>query len=131
MTIKEMRDSTGLTQKDFANRFGIPVGTLRRWEYGESKPAPYVLRLIAAQLPVKGDSLTKLESPYGVYYYDKITNFIMDKNGTRIFIEEPMDGVKEQNLSIYAKELFDSYYDAVEQFNRDCKFDKQEDILWG
>ena len=55
----------------------------------------------------------------------------MDKNGTRIFIEEPMDGVKEQNLSIYAKELFDSYYDAVEQFNRDCKFDKQEDILWG
>lgn len=32
---------------------------------------------------------------------------------------------------IYAKDLFDAYYEAVERFNNDCKYDKQEDILWG
>ncbi|MGN0413034.1 MAG: helix-turn-helix domain-containing protein [Lachnospiraceae bacterium] len=131
MNIREMRYMTGQTQKEFANRFGIPIGTLRRWEYGESKPAPYVLKMIADQLPLNQDSLSKLNSAYGTFYYDKSTNIIMDCLGTKISVTEDLEGVKEQNLAIYAKDLFEAYYEAVERFNNDCKLDKQEDILWG
>ena len=49
--IKELRDSTGMTQKEFASRYGIPISTLRKWEQGESSPAPYVAALLARTLP--------------------------------------------------------------------------------
>ena len=32
LNIREMRKNTGMTQREFADRFDIPVGTLRRWE---------------------------------------------------------------------------------------------------
>lgn len=131
MNIKEMREITGQTQKEFAKSFGIPIGTLRRWEYGESTPAQYVVKLIAEKLPMRNDSMKKIESKDGVYYYDKDTKTIVDIKGTRISINEDIEGVKEQNLIIYANALFDAYYEAIEKFDRDCKMDKQEDILWG
>ena len=131
MTIREMREMSGQTQKEFANRFGIPIGTLRRWEYGESTPAPYIIKMIANQLPISQTPFTKLESAYGTFYYDESTNIVMDSLGTKISVGEDLEGVKEQNLAIYAKDLFESYYEAVERFNQDCKLDKEEDILWG
>ena len=97
MNIKELRIMTGQTQKQFAENFGIPVGTLRRWEYGESTPAPYVIKLIADKIPE---------------------------------INEDIEGVKKENLVLYAKDLFEAYYEAVEKFDRDCRLDKQEDIIW-
>ncbi|MBP3278688.1 MAG: helix-turn-helix domain-containing protein, partial [Butyrivibrio sp.] len=51
ITIKELRENTGLTLKAFAARYGIPVGTLRRWEQGESRPAPYVLGMLSKLIP--------------------------------------------------------------------------------
>lgn len=126
-----MREMTGQTQKAFAQRFGIPVGTLRRWEYKESTPAPYVLKMIAEQLAVDKDKLKKIESTNGTYYYDNITKTIIDCKGTKINVTEDIEGVKEQNLVIYANSLFEAYYEAVDRFNRDCKLDKQEDIIWG
>lgn len=126
-----MREATGQTQKAFADRFGIPVGTLRRWEYGESKPAPYILKMMADQLPIKKDFLTKLDYADDTFYYDKLNNIIMDSLGTKIPVSEDLDGVKIQNLVLYAKDLFAMYYEAVERFNRDCRLDKQEDIIWG
>ena len=131
MNIKEMREMTGQTQKEFAAMFDIPVGTLRRWEYGESTPAPYVLKMIAKQLPLKQELLQKIEAAEGIFYYDKTSKTILDKKGTRIQVHEELEGVKEQNLAIYAAALFEAYYEAVERFDRDCRLDKQEDILWG
>lgn len=131
MNIKELREMTGQTQKEFASRFGIPVGTLRRWEYGESTPAPYVLNMIAERIPARCDSLKKIEREGQTYYYDEATQTLMDSSGTKIPVEESFDGVKEQNLSIYVKDLFDAYYDAVNRFNEDCRLDKKENILWG
>lgn len=45
--IKELRESTGMTQKLFAETYGIPVSTLRKWEQKEASPAPYVVNLLA------------------------------------------------------------------------------------
>ncbi len=122
---------TGQTQKEFAEYFGIPLGTLRRWEYGESTPAPYIIKLIAEKLPMNRSSMKKIESKEGIYYYDQESGVIVDIKGTRIPIGEDLEGVKEQNLVFYANSLFESYYEAVEKFDRDCRLDKQEDILWG
>jgi putative transcriptional regulator len=48
--VKVIRRALALTQEEFANRFSIPLGTLRDWEQGRSEPdqpARAYLRVIA------------------------------------------------------------------------------------
>ncbi len=47
MTIKELRESTGLSQSKFAEKYHIPVGTLQHWEQGVRKPPEYVVYLLS------------------------------------------------------------------------------------
>lgn len=47
MTVADIRNHTGLTQKNFAMRFCIPERTLTNWEY-RGGVAPYI-RLMLAQ----------------------------------------------------------------------------------
>jgi putative transcriptional regulator len=50
MLARRARAATGLTQDEFAKRFGIPVGSLRDWEQGRRAPdsaAESYLRVIA------------------------------------------------------------------------------------
>lgn len=131
MDIKEMRDMTGLTQKEFAAKFDIPIGTLRRWEYGESKPAPYIIKLIALQLPVDQRGMEQIKDKEGnIFFYNKEAGYLMDRQGTRIDIKDELDEVKKQNLILYIKDLFEAYYEILDKFDRDCKLDKTEDIIW-
>lgn len=131
MIIKEMRELTGLTQKEFAKKFDIPLGTLRRWEYGESKPAPYIIKLIANQLPVYKEGLKTVTTDNGIrYYYDRVSGTLMDESGIKISTNEKIDDVKDKNLSIYVQELFENYYQIIDKFERNCRLDKEEDIIW-
>ena len=50
--------------------------------------------------------------------------------GNIIMVQEDLREIKEQNLVIYLQDLFDGFYEIQEKFNRDCRFDKEEDILW-
>jgi putative transcriptional regulator len=48
--VKTLRRAIGLTQEEFANRYAIPIGTLRDWEQGRTEPdqaAQAYLNLIA------------------------------------------------------------------------------------
>ena len=45
-TMKEFRQSTGMSQKGFAIHFGFPVRTLQEWEQGRQNPPPYLLNLL-------------------------------------------------------------------------------------
>jgi putative transcriptional regulator len=36
--VKTVRRALGLTQEEFAARYGIPIGTLRDWEQGRTEP---------------------------------------------------------------------------------------------
>lgn len=36
--VRALRKRMGLSQSEFANRFGLPPGTLRNWEQGRSEP---------------------------------------------------------------------------------------------
>ena len=44
--MKEFRLSTGLTQREFAEHFEIPVRTIQEWEQGRRKPPEYLLKLL-------------------------------------------------------------------------------------
>ena len=46
MTIKQLREKTGLSQSGFAYIFGIPVRTIQKWERNGSTPAPYIPAMI-------------------------------------------------------------------------------------
>ena len=46
MTIKELRQITGLSQAKFAEKYHINLWTLQNWERGKSKPADVILHLL-------------------------------------------------------------------------------------
>ena len=43
MPIKQLRESTGLSQDKFAALVHIPARTIRHWEQGIRKPPEYIL----------------------------------------------------------------------------------------
>lgn len=129
--MRELRNSTGMTQKAFSDMYGIPLGTLRKWEQGETSPAPYVINFLTKLLPEYNRSLNKIQGANGcVYYYNEIKKTVLDAKGNEIIIQENLKEIKEQNLILYLEELFDSFYRIQEKFNRDCRFDKEDDIIW-
>ena len=108
---------TGMTQKAFAELYGIPLSTLRKWEQGEANPPDYVVRLLARTLPGTDPSLRKLVGKQGqTYYYSPVRSCVMDGRGNEI--------------QIYLEDLFEDFYVLQKKFNQDCYYDKQEDILW-
>ena len=44
--VAAVRRRLGLSQGDFAHRFGFPVGTLRHWEQGRRRPRGSALALL-------------------------------------------------------------------------------------
>lgn len=59
MKIKDLRISSRMTQKQFAEYFNIPVRTIEDWEAGRRKPPEYVVELIKYKLK-KEDLLMRL-----------------------------------------------------------------------
>lgn len=53
MTVREIRDRTGLSQSKFAEKFEIPVNTIHTWEAGNSEPRPYILRMMVRILDLE------------------------------------------------------------------------------
>lgn len=46
MNIKELRQLTGLSQKQFADKYHINVGTLHNWEQGIAKTPSHFLYVL-------------------------------------------------------------------------------------
>ena len=129
--IRELRDKTGLTQKAFSELYGIPVSTLRKWEQGESSPPEYVLRLLAGSMPAENQVTQKLQGENGsVFYYNPVKRSVSDRLGNEIRIREDLQDVKKKNLILYLEDLFEEFYTIQEKFNRDCYYDKRENINW-
>ena len=49
-TIKDLRTATGMSQKAFAEYFGIPKRNIEDWERNVSRCAPYLINLIEYKL---------------------------------------------------------------------------------
>ena len=56
-TIKQLRESIGMSRKEFSEHTGIPVRTLEDWEAARRTPPEYIPRLIAYLL--KDEELIK------------------------------------------------------------------------
>jgi putative transcriptional regulator len=59
---KKIRLRLLLTQEEFANRYGIPLGTLRDWEQGRTEPdatAKAYLKVIALEPETVADALVR------------------------------------------------------------------------
>lgn len=57
--VKELRKRANASQQEFAHKIGVPVGTLRNWEYNRcqpSGPALALLRLIESVLPERAEA---------------------------------------------------------------------------
>ena len=48
--IKSLRKAAGMTQREFAEYFSIPLRTLQGWESGRFAPPPYLLPLLEYKL---------------------------------------------------------------------------------
>lgn len=48
-TIKELREGTGMSRKEFSEHTGIPVRTLEDWESARRTPPEYIPRLVEYQ----------------------------------------------------------------------------------
>ena len=48
-----LRESTGLTRREFCDYFGIPYRTLQDWELGNRKMPDYLLRLMIYKINVE------------------------------------------------------------------------------
>jgi len=46
MTVKEIRQLTGLSQQKFCEKYEIPRRTLQDWEYGKNPCPVYTLKLL-------------------------------------------------------------------------------------
>lgn len=49
----EMRISTGMNRKEFAEYFGIPYRTVQDWELGKRKMPEYLFRLMEYKIRVE------------------------------------------------------------------------------
>ena len=128
--VKELRLSTGLSQKAFSDRFHIPVSTLRKWEQGSASPAPYVLRLLADAIPGKNPAYEEIPYRNTVFYFDRIGGMVLDRTGNAVRIQDDLDGVNRENLGLYLYELFQAYYALQKRFEEDCRFDRKDGIQW-
>lgn len=46
MTIKGIRELTGLSQVKFCEKYHIPLNTFARWEQGKREPPNYLVELL-------------------------------------------------------------------------------------
>lgn len=52
MSVKDIRSHTGVSQRKFADAFGIPARSLENWEGGQRDATPYVKLLLAHALGI-------------------------------------------------------------------------------
>ena len=81
MEIKELRQTLGMSQRQFAAHYGIPLGTLRNWEQGISNPPNYVFTMIL--LSSRRDQMINVETIKFVQMLEKLAE--LSKNGIASF----------------------------------------------
>ena len=97
MEIGELRRITRLSQRRFAEYFGIPIGTLRNWEQGISNPPEYVFQMIFAS--IRRDKMINIETIRFMKMLDELAE--LSENGISPF--------EEATQATYQNQVF---YDA-------------------
>ena len=94
MKISDLRCITKMSQRQFAECFGIPVGTLRNWEQGISTPPEYVFQMIYTSM--RRDKMINIETIKFVRLLNELAT--LSKNGIEPF--------KRANESTFGEKVF-------------------------
>ena len=89
MDIATIRNASGLSQRAFANYFGIPIGTLRNWEQNIASPPPYVAEMIIQS--IRRDKMINVETIEFIKLCDSLAE--LSKNGIEPFANATADNV--------------------------------------
>ena len=83
MKINEIRAITKMTQRQFAEHFEIPIGTLRNWEQGIANPPDYIFQMIYTS--IRRDKMINVETIKFVNMLNELAE--LSKNGIVPFVE--------------------------------------------
>jgi len=83
--IQKIRKKTNLSQSKFAERFGIPVRTIQKWEIGQASPPHYLVQMVKKlilfeQAEVIRQATTIPDSLKGLFWDCKVDELNLEKN---------------------------------------------------
>lgn len=106
MDIKAFREHTRMSQRQFAEYLGIPLGTIRNWEQGISSPPEYVISMIFTSL--RRDKMINVETIKFMRMMDELAALTEDgiepfKNATQENSSDKLfyDGTKQYENNSY------------------------------
>ena len=101
--IKKFRNLTNMSQRQFADYFSIPLGTLRNWEQGIAKAPEYVLNMIIQN--IRRDKMINIETIKFVKMLDELAE--LTKGGIFEFKKATQDDRNSRKV-FYDQETQDS-----------------------
>ena len=123
MDIKNIRKQTGLSQKKFAEKIGVPVRTLQGWEQGYRNPPDYIMNMINSVL-----SRNDLVDQYG--NNTNFSDFIMSDMTTKGLLGRWADIVYEDVICALKKcYMKTNNMDAYDVNVTDIMFDEAENKI--
>ena len=109
--IKELRTKNKLTQKEFANKTGLSISTIQKYEYGDLTPSESVLFKICKTFDISPDELLKdtknideldeMEKYYQILFTDtyqpdkKLRNILIDLDDREVFLKKDEKAIVE------------------------------------
>ena len=121
MDTKKLRLLVNMSQRDFANYFGIPLGTVRNWEQGIAKPPEYVFQMI--ETSIRRDKMINVETIKFIKMLDELAE--LSKNDIKEFSEATQDNRYEKIFYDINSEDEDGRYKVVKNL---CVDDNHHDI---
>lgn len=104
MEIKELRNKMKMSQRQFAEYFGIPIRTIQCWEIGQRKPPDYIPKLLKRLWREELERKTNNPS----WCIDKIQEKIEDY---KVNINETTDEEVRRQLEIIVSDLEEILYE--------------------
>lgn len=124
MTIKELRLSTRMTQREFAGYFNIPLRTIENWETGKRNPPEYVVELIRYKIEKEENmNRTKLlnEIKDNMYWENMFAHVWKEKNDYIVeFNVEDIEILDKENY-IGKVNLSEWYWNDTDGFDIESK----------
>jgi putative transcriptional regulator len=124
MTIKELRLSARMTQREFAGYFNIPLRTIENWETGKRNPPEYVAELIRYKIEKEEDmNRTKLlnEIKDNMYWENMFAHVWKEKNDYIVeFNVEDIEILDKENY-IGKVNLSEWYWNDTDGFDLESK----------
>lgn len=120
MKISELRHLINMSQRSFAEYFGIPIGTLRNWEQEISNPPEYVFQMIVNS--IRRDKMINVETIKFVNMLNELAE--LSANGIEGFSKATSENLHTKlfydDISSDENRLFRIVLDAYINDNPEC-----------